>query len=291
MADPGPWGMVFWAGGVAAGGFVSGELVGERACFQKFSDPVYGNLTLQMPVWRMTETPPRIRWARSRTGSHDASVYQKYLGWGVSRPARGVARERRHLAGFTVPGASNRFQAAGSSMASPKALRTLDGGRDVSPDQMDLPRGQSRSRIKPRRSEKLPRRSPPARGRRKFAPRSRRQARSTAWQPSFVRSAHVHAGWVYSTSVLCSHVAALHAGQFVASPRNSQCQQPWEEHKRRHHQSVHAVVLLGLQSGSILDVTHFLSFSNSQPTCHIGGNFACLRQLLVFLDSVWKALG
>ena len=59
----------------------------ERGCFHKLSDPVYGELTLQMPVWRMTETPPRIRWACRPTGYHTAYVYQKYLGLGPRRLA------------------------------------------------------------------------------------------------------------------------------------------------------------------------------------------------------------
>jgi len=80
MADPGPGGMVF--GRVESPlEVLSRENWWERACFQKFSDPVYGDLTLQMPVWRMTGTPPRIRWACSPHGYHNTYVYQKYLGW------------------------------------------------------------------------------------------------------------------------------------------------------------------------------------------------------------------
>lgn len=59
----------------------------ERGCFQRFSDPMYGDLTLQMPVWRMTATPPRIRWACRPPGFHNAQVYQKYLGWDLVRIA------------------------------------------------------------------------------------------------------------------------------------------------------------------------------------------------------------
>jgi crotonobetainyl-CoA:carnitine CoA-transferase CaiB-like acyl-CoA transferase len=81
MADPGP--------GVVVFGRVDSPLEvltrdnwWERGCFQRFSDPVYGELTLQMPVWRMTATPPRVRWACRPPGFHNREVYQKYLNWG-----------------------------------------------------------------------------------------------------------------------------------------------------------------------------------------------------------------
>jgi len=86
MADPGPGVVVF--GRVETPVEVrSRENWWERGCFQRFSDPVYGDLTLQMPVWRMTETPPRIRWACRPTGYHNGYVYQKYLGLGPRRLA------------------------------------------------------------------------------------------------------------------------------------------------------------------------------------------------------------
>ena len=80
MADPGP-GVVVFGRVESPLEVLSRENWWERACFQKFSDPVYGDLTLQMPVWRMTGTPPRIRWACSPRGYHNTNVYQKYLGW------------------------------------------------------------------------------------------------------------------------------------------------------------------------------------------------------------------
>src|SRR3990172_7727937 len=85
MADPGP-GVVVFGRVESPLEVLSRENWWERACFQKFSDPVYGNLTLQMPVWRMTGTPPRIRWARSPRGYHNTYVYQKYLGWTTTSP-------------------------------------------------------------------------------------------------------------------------------------------------------------------------------------------------------------
>jgi crotonobetainyl-CoA:carnitine CoA-transferase CaiB-like acyl-CoA transferase len=87
MADPGP-GVVVFGRVESPVDVLRRENWWERGCFQKILDPVYGDLTLQMPVWRMTETPPRIRWACSRTGYHNAPVYQKYLGWGPDTLAR-----------------------------------------------------------------------------------------------------------------------------------------------------------------------------------------------------------
>jgi crotonobetainyl-CoA:carnitine CoA-transferase CaiB-like acyl-CoA transferase len=86
MADPGP-GVVVFGRVESPMEVLSRENWWERGCFEKFSDPVYGELTLQMPVWRMTETPPRIRWACRPAGYHNGYVYQKYLGWGPSHLA------------------------------------------------------------------------------------------------------------------------------------------------------------------------------------------------------------
>ena len=86
MADPGP-GLVVFGRVESPEEVLSRDNWWERGCFQKVSDPMYGELTLQMPVWRMTGTPPRVRWPCRPTGHHNASVYQRYLGWGPSRLA------------------------------------------------------------------------------------------------------------------------------------------------------------------------------------------------------------
>lgn len=86
MADPGP-GVVVFGRVESPMEVLSRENWWERNCFQKFFDPVYGELTLQMPVWRMTATPPRVRWACRPAGYHNGYVYQKYLGWGSSHLA------------------------------------------------------------------------------------------------------------------------------------------------------------------------------------------------------------
>ncbi len=54
----------------------------ERGVFQKVEDPVYGELLLQAPPWKMTETPPRIKWACRRVGQDNEYIYLKHLGYG-----------------------------------------------------------------------------------------------------------------------------------------------------------------------------------------------------------------
>ena len=86
MADPGP-GVVVFGRVETPTEVLSRENWWERGCFQRFLDPIYGELTLQMPVWRMTETPPRVRWPCRPVGYHNGHIYQKYLGLGPSRLA------------------------------------------------------------------------------------------------------------------------------------------------------------------------------------------------------------
>jgi crotonobetainyl-CoA:carnitine CoA-transferase CaiB-like acyl-CoA transferase len=86
MADPGP-GVVVFGRVESPQEVLARENWWERGCFQRFHDPLYGQLTLQMPVWRMTGTPPRVRWACRPPGHHNGYVYQKYLGWGPRRLA------------------------------------------------------------------------------------------------------------------------------------------------------------------------------------------------------------
>jgi crotonobetainyl-CoA:carnitine CoA-transferase CaiB-like acyl-CoA transferase len=59
----------------------------ERGCFKRIADPVYGELLLQMPAWRMTRTPPRLKWPCRPRGYHNSLVFQRYLGLGASRLA------------------------------------------------------------------------------------------------------------------------------------------------------------------------------------------------------------
>ncbi|MBI4609226.1 MAG: CoA transferase [Candidatus Rokubacteria bacterium] len=57
----------------------------ERGVFQKVEDPDYGELLLQAPPWKMSRTPPRIKWACRPVGADNQDVYLKYLGLGTER--------------------------------------------------------------------------------------------------------------------------------------------------------------------------------------------------------------
>ena len=59
----------------------------ERGCLRIVDDPLYGRLLLQMPVWRMTRTPPRLKWPCRPAGYHNGHVYQLYFGLGPGRLA------------------------------------------------------------------------------------------------------------------------------------------------------------------------------------------------------------
>jgi len=93
LADPGP-GVVVFGRVESPTEVLSRENWWERGCFQQVADPIYGPLTLQMPVWRMTATPPRLRWPSRPVGHHNEQVYLKYLGLGRDRlrelQARGI---------------------------------------------------------------------------------------------------------------------------------------------------------------------------------------------------------
>lgn len=64
----------------------------ERGCFKTVKDPAYGELLLQMPAWRMTRTPPRLKWPCRPVGYHNAHVYGRYFGLGPGHLARLRAR-------------------------------------------------------------------------------------------------------------------------------------------------------------------------------------------------------
>ena len=64
----------------------------ERGVFQKVEDPHYGTLLLQAPPWKMSRTPPRLKWACRPVGADNAAVYAWYLGLPLSELE--VLRER-----------------------------------------------------------------------------------------------------------------------------------------------------------------------------------------------------
>lgn len=63
-----------------------------RGAFEKVEDPVYGELVIQSPASRMTETPPRVKWVCRTPGADNGYVYLKYLGLGKSRLEELAAR-------------------------------------------------------------------------------------------------------------------------------------------------------------------------------------------------------
>ena len=57
----------------------------ERGILTRVEDSVYGELLLQQPPWKMTETPARIKWACRPVGADNRLVYLKYLGYGPKK--------------------------------------------------------------------------------------------------------------------------------------------------------------------------------------------------------------
>jgi len=57
----------------------------ERGCFRRIADPLYGEMLVSMPVWRMTRTPPRLKWPCRPRGYHNGHVYGARLGVGPGR--------------------------------------------------------------------------------------------------------------------------------------------------------------------------------------------------------------
>ncbi len=59
----------------------------DRGVFQTIQDQDYGELTLQGPTWKMSETPPRLKWVCRPVGADNEYIYLKYLGLGRSQVA------------------------------------------------------------------------------------------------------------------------------------------------------------------------------------------------------------
>ncbi len=89
LADPGP-GIVVFGPLNPPTRTLQEEHWWERGCFKRIMDPIYGDLLLQMPVWRMTRTPPRLKWPCRPAGYHQEYVLQKYFG----RPTSGHTERR-----------------------------------------------------------------------------------------------------------------------------------------------------------------------------------------------------
>ncbi len=54
----------------------------ERGSLEKFEDPVYGELTICNQPWKMTETPPRVKWICRPVGADNQFIYSTFLGLG-----------------------------------------------------------------------------------------------------------------------------------------------------------------------------------------------------------------
>ncbi len=57
----------------------------ERGIFERIEDRDYGELLLQAPPWKMSRTPPRIKWACRPVGADNELMYLRYLGLGRDR--------------------------------------------------------------------------------------------------------------------------------------------------------------------------------------------------------------
>ncbi len=79
LADPGP-GIVVFGPMNPPTQTLREEHWWERGCFKRVADSIYGELLLQMPAWRMTRTPPRLKWPCRPAGYHQEHVFQKYFG-------------------------------------------------------------------------------------------------------------------------------------------------------------------------------------------------------------------
>ncbi|HEV8675120.1 MAG TPA: CoA transferase [Methylomirabilota bacterium] len=91
LADPGP-GVVVFGPVNQPTRTLAEEHWWVRGCLGRLEDPIYGPLTLALPAWRMTRTPPRLKVACRPVGYHNGHVYAKYFGFGPERLAELRAR-------------------------------------------------------------------------------------------------------------------------------------------------------------------------------------------------------
>jgi crotonobetainyl-CoA:carnitine CoA-transferase CaiB-like acyl-CoA transferase len=84
LADPGP-GVVVFGPVNRPTATLQEDHWWARGCFSRIEDPVYGPLTLAMPAWRMTRTPPRLKVAARPPGHDNREVYAKHCGFGPER--------------------------------------------------------------------------------------------------------------------------------------------------------------------------------------------------------------
>lgn len=59
----------------------------ERGVFDRMDDPYYGDVAFQAPPWKMTLTPPRVKWLCRPVGADNEYIFLKYLGVGKGKLA------------------------------------------------------------------------------------------------------------------------------------------------------------------------------------------------------------
>ena len=57
----------------------------DRGLFNPVNDPVYGPVTVVQNQYKLTETPPRVKWACRPVGYDNEFIYLKYLSLGPTR--------------------------------------------------------------------------------------------------------------------------------------------------------------------------------------------------------------
>jgi len=53
-----------------------------RGLFEVIDDPYYGKLTIANQPWKMTESPPRVKWVCRPVGADNGFIYNTRLGYG-----------------------------------------------------------------------------------------------------------------------------------------------------------------------------------------------------------------
>ncbi len=56
-----------------------------RNSFEKGKDPYYGELIIANQAWKMTETPPRVKWVCRPVGADNEYIYSLKLGLGPNQ--------------------------------------------------------------------------------------------------------------------------------------------------------------------------------------------------------------
>jgi crotonobetainyl-CoA:carnitine CoA-transferase CaiB-like acyl-CoA transferase len=60
----------------------------ERGAVVWVDDPVYGDVLAQGPAFKLSDTPPRVKWTMKPVGTDNEKVYGRLLGWSKSKIAK-----------------------------------------------------------------------------------------------------------------------------------------------------------------------------------------------------------